>query len=204
MTKKRPASQDPCRQRIRFITGSPHKFAEVNAIIGDLEHLKIDLPEIQGIDPKPIIEAKLLSAMCDLPDPLIVEDTSLFLECLPGLPGPLIKWFLKALGRDGLWRLADKYGLYGAEARTTIGYADGIGQISYFGQICYFEGSTFGRLVAPAGRSRFGWDPIFVPNGGDGRTYAQMSQEEKNALSHRGKAARELKRFLDSRRQIGP
>jgi XTP/dITP diphosphohydrolase len=49
-------------------------------------------------------------------------------------------------------------------------------------------------VIATAGRGTggFGYDPVFVPDGGDGRTYAQMSLAEKGALSHRGKAFRAL------------
>lgn len=181
------------RMPIQFITGSQHKFQEINAIVGCLEQLKIDLPEIQGVDPKPIIEAKLERAMVDHHRELIVEDTSLFLQCLPGLPGPLIKWFMQTQGRPGLWRLVDSLGFYEAEARTTIGYTDGSSHVRYF------EGSTYGTIVAPRGDSSFGWDPLFVPEEGDGRTYAEMTEAEKNAISHRGKAARAFKAFLDGR-----
>ena len=181
------------RMPIQFITGSKHKFSEINAIVGGLEQLDIDLPEIQGVDPEPIIEAKLQQAMIDHHGELIVEDTSLFMECLNGLPGPLIKWFMVKLGRQGLWQLADKSGLYEAEARTTIGYTDGTSRVRYF------VGSTSGVIVPPTGASNFGWDPVFRPDEGDGRTYAEMTQAEKNAVSHRGKAARALKAFLDGR-----
>jgi XTP/dITP diphosphohydrolase len=44
----------------------------------------------------------------------------------------------------------------------------------------------------PRGTSGFGYDPVFVPDGGDGRTFAQMSAEEKHACSHRGRALRTL------------
>jgi XTP/dITP diphosphohydrolase len=42
------------------------------------------------------------------------------------------------------------------------------------------------------GRGGFGYDPVFIPDGGDGRTYAEMTLAEKSALSHRGKAFRAL------------
>jgi XTP/dITP diphosphohydrolase len=42
------------------------------------------------------------------------------------------------------------------------------------------------------GSGGFGYDPVFIPDGGDGRTYAEMSLAEKSALSHRGKAFRAL------------
>ena len=55
------------------------------------------------------------------------------------------------------------------------------------------EGIVRGRIaVAPLGLRGFGYDPVFIPDEGDGRTFAEMSEPEKHALSHRGRALREL------------
>ncbi len=55
------------------------------------------------------------------------------------------------------------------------------------------EGSVEGHIaVVPAGGGGFGYDPVFVPDDGDGRTFAQMTSEEKQAISHRGRALRSL------------
>jgi len=173
-----------------FITSSEHKFAEISAVLPELERLDMDLPEIQEIDAKAIIRAKLMEALAHRGGEFIVEDTSLYLDCLKGLPGPLIKWFMKTIGKEGLWAIADKFGVCGAEARTTIGYARS------HEEVFFFEGSRRGRIVAPRGQSNFGWDPIFQPEGSD-RTQAEMTQEEKNRISMRGEAARKFKEFLD-------
>jgi XTP/dITP diphosphohydrolase len=54
-----------------------------------------------------------------------------------------------------------------------------------------------GRVAeAPRGAGGFGYDPIMVPEDGDGRTFAEMSDGEKHVLSHRGRAFRELARHL--------
>jgi non-canonical purine NTP pyrophosphatase (RdgB/HAM1 family) len=173
-----------------FITSSQHKFDEISAVVPGLERLDMDLPEIQEIDAKLVVRAKLMEAVAHHEGEFIVEDTSLYLDCLNGLPGPLIKWFMKTIGRDGLWQIADKFGIYGAEARTTIGYACG------HEEVYFFEGVRRGRIVAPRGESNFGWDPIFEPEG-LGKTQAELTREEKNAVSMRGEAARKLKDFLD-------
>ena len=174
-----------------FITGNQHKFDEIKEIVPQIERLEMDLPEIQEIDPKAIINEKLLEARKRHEGEFIVEDTSLVMNCLNGLPGPLIKWFLKALTNKGLYELAYKYADFGAEARTTIGYADARGELHYF------EGVTRGTLVPPAGSGNFGfgWDPIFRPEGSK-KTHAEMTREEKNAVSQRGKAARLLRGHL--------
>jgi XTP/dITP diphosphohydrolase len=56
-------------------------------------------------------------------------------------------------------------------------------------------------LIAPAraGEGGFGYDPVFVPNDGDGRTFAEMTAEEKHVLSHRGRAFRGLVKALGRR-----
>lgn len=78
---------------IHFITSSANKFKEIQTLVPNLERVEIDLPEIQEIDAQKIIEAKLDAAFEHHAGPFIVEDTSLYLDCMNGLPGPLIKWF---------------------------------------------------------------------------------------------------------------
>lgn len=172
-----------------FITGSADKFAEARAILGDVEQLHEDLPEIQEIDAKKIIAAKLHSAMALREGEFIVEDTSLYFDCLCGLPGPLIKWFLRALGNDGMWHMVEKMGNAKAEARTFIGYADKEGGMHFF------DGSVKGSVVAPRGDGDFGWGPIFQPNGHE-KTFGEMTREEKNEMSMRRIAFQKLKEFL--------
>lgn len=171
-----------------FITGNKNKFDEVRAILSNVEQLDIDLPEIQDRDAKNIIRAKLGEAFNYQERELMVEDTSLYLDCLNGLPGPLIKWFLDTMGNEGLTNLAEKLGNDKAEAKTVIGYAKNREEI-YF-----FEGSVMGKIVAPTGKSNFGWDPIFQPNGCD-KTFAEMTGEEKNKVSMRKIAVEKLKEF---------
>jgi non-canonical purine NTP pyrophosphatase (RdgB/HAM1 family) len=118
---------------------------------------------------------------------LIVEDTSLYIEDLKSLPGPLIKWFLKTLGEEGIFNLLKDN--YKAEAKTIIGYAKNKDDI-YF-----FEGSIKGSIVSPRGSNGFGWDKIFQPDGYD-KTFAEMTKEEKSEISMRSIATLKLKEFL--------
>ncbi|MCX6787699.1 MAG: non-canonical purine NTP pyrophosphatase [Candidatus Kaiserbacteria bacterium] len=174
---------------IHFLTGSQNKLAEMQAILGDVEQLDIDLPEIQEIDAHKIIRAKLMEALKHKKEAFIVEDTSLYFDALSGLPGPLIKWFMKTVGNDGLFKMAEAFGNYAAEAKTIIGYTDGSGNIEFF------EGSVRGMIVAPRGETNFGWDPIFQPEGKD-KTFAELTAEEKNSVSMRRLAAEKLKAHL--------
>jgi len=92
-----------------FITGNKNKFAEVSAILPSVEQIDIDLPEVQDIDAKEIIKAKLLEALNHKQAKFIVEDTSLYFNCLNGLPGPLIKWFMKTVGNEGLFNMVKNW-----------------------------------------------------------------------------------------------
>lgn len=174
---------------IHFITGSKNKLAEMQAILGDVEQLNMDLPEIQEIDAHKIIRAKLEEALKHKKEAFMVEDTSLYFDALKGLPGPLIKWFMKTVGNEGLFKIVDAFGNYGAEAKTIIGYTDSLGNIEFF------EGSVRGKIVAPRGETNFGWDPIFQPEGKD-RTFAELTIDEKNSVSMRRLAAEKLKAHL--------
>lgn len=183
---------------IKFITGNKNKFAEVKKVLSEipLELVDIDLTEIQSLDAHEIIQHKLEQARQQLLsdhvafDGIIVEDTSLYFECLNNhLPGPLIKWFLETLKPKGLAQLVANQGNSKAYGVTLIGYVDKTGQVKFF------EGRNDGIIVSPRGDKDFGWGPIFQPVGHD-RTYGEMEREEKYATSMRGLASKQLKDFL--------
>jgi non-canonical purine NTP pyrophosphatase (RdgB/HAM1 family) len=180
--------------KIYFITNNEKKFLEIEKILPGIRQLPIELEEIQELDARKIIEHKLLEAKKqqtgNLKNTFIVEDTSLYLECMNGLPGPLIKWFLKTIGNKGLYDLSVKFRNNIVEARTMIGYYND-------GKIKYFQGIVKGTITSPRG-SGFGWDEIFIPEGYD-ETFSEMTQEEKNELSMRGQAAEKLKKYLDGK-----
>ena len=181
---------------IHMITGNPGKLKEVRAILSgtQIEQLDIDLPEIQEIDAKKVIEAKLREARKHHQGVMMVEDTSLYFDAMESkLPGPFIKWFEKALGNEGIASLAAHYGIHGATATNLIGYMDEQGNIQYF------EGSLRGSIVFPRGEAGFGWDPIFQPDGYI-KTLAQLTLEEKNQISHRRKALMKLRESLNGRK----
>jgi non-canonical purine NTP pyrophosphatase (RdgB/HAM1 family) len=178
------------KEKLYFITGNKNKFLEVKAIIPEIEQLDLDLEEIQEIDAKKIIEAKIKEALKHHKGSFIIEDTSLYLNCLNGLPGPLIKWFFYKLDNKGIYELVEKLGNNKAEAKTIIGYAKNEKDIHFF------EGSIFGEIVKPSGKSNFGWNPIFKPQGHN-KTFEEMPIEEKNKISMRKIACEKLKNYLD-------
>jgi inosine triphosphate pyrophosphatase len=174
---------------IKFITGNPGKLKEAQLILGEVEGLDIDLPEIQEIDPHKIIEAKLLEAQKHHDGEFIIEDTSLYIDELNGLPGPLSKWFLKTIGNEGISNIASNLSNQKGEAVTIIGYSGKNKEIEYF------KGSVKGDIVKTAGTG-FGWDPIFKPAGYD-KTFGEMNETEKNAISMRKIAFEKLRKHLN-------
>ena len=175
--------------KLYFITGNQSKLKEFKDIIPDIEQLDIDLPEIQEINAKTIIKDKLLRALKHAKGEIIVEDTSLHLDALNGLPGPLIKWFVPTLGTEGIVDITERFSKNKAQVKTLIGYAKNRDELHFF------EGVVEGSIVRARGPAKFYFDPIFLPNGHD-KTFAEMSLEEKNAISHRSQAINKLKDFL--------
>lgn len=176
-----------------FATGNKNKFSEVKSMLGniELEMLEIYLPEIQEVDLEEVVKAKLSETLKHCRGPVIVEDTGLYLECLSGLPGPLIKWFEERMGLQGIYDMCKKLGEDAAVARTIIGYAESQNKIFFF------EGKIKGKIVPPRKGKGFGWDAIFIPEGHD-KAFSEMSSEEKNSVSMRWKALSALKEFLES------
>ncbi len=174
---------------LTFITSNKYKFAEVKKLLPGLRQSTISLTEIQELDPHKIIRHKLQEALKYHPGPFIVEDTSLYLDCLNGLPGPLGKWFEEKLGFDGLYNLVTKLGNSKAVCSTIIGFAKNKDDMHFF------EGTVRGNIVSPKGESTFGFNSVFQPVGSK-KTFGQMSKVEKNKISMRGIAVELLKEYL--------
>lgn len=176
--------------KITFLTGNKDKFKEAKEIIPYLEQSDIDLIEIQSIDSKEVILHKLDEAKKHIKGNLIVEDTSLSLEGMNGLPGTLIKLFLKTIKNEGLVKITESFGNDKATAKVVIGYADEKGECKFF------EGLIEGKVVRPRGNNGFGWDEIFEPKGWR-KTFAEMTTEEKNKISMRKLAFQKLKDWIE-------
>lgn len=178
--------------KIYFVTGNKDKFKEASLVIPELIQVDIDLPEIQSLDPKEIIQNKLQEAQKQLDGIVVVEDQYLDIKCLHGLPGSFIKWFLKTLGVEGIADLVHKYDNHNVIASVILGYSDADKNTHFF------EGSISGKIVFPRGDQGFGWDSIFEIES-LGKTFAEISLEEKNKISMRKQAFEKLKEFLNSK-----
>ncbi|MCJ1285483.1 nucleoside triphosphate pyrophosphohydrolase ham1 [Xylographa opegraphella] len=176
---------------INFITGNRNKLAEVRAILGatvELHSASLDLVEIQGTVEE-ISMDKCRRAAAAVNGPVLVEDTCLCFNALKELPGPYIKWFLQALGHEGLNNLLVAYEDKSAQAVCTFAYCEGPGHDPLL-----FQGRTDGKIVPARGPTHFGWDPIFEY---EGKTYAEMDMAEKNKISHRFLALEKLRKWLE-------
>lgn len=200
--------------RLVLASANPHKVTEVAAILGDrfrLEPRPGWVPDVVEDADTLIGNARLkASAIARAVDgPAVADDTGLEVDALGGRPGVRSARYAgeAAVAEDNITKLLDELRSMGATApedrrarfRTVamVVWPDG--------REVHAEGVVEGVIsMERAGSSGFGYDPVFVPDGSDGRTFAQMTGAEKDAISHRGRAFRELARLLSGGRADAP
>jgi len=179
-----------------FITGSKYKFAQVKDILAPeikIEQLEIDLDEIQEIDSHKVLEHKLKAAQARHKGEFLVEDTSLYIDAFGQLPGPLIKWFIKGWGLEGIYNATQKLGKTSAKGKCIFAYSKGE-------ETKFFEGEMLGDIAKPGESDGFGWNPIFKPKGFD-KVLSEMTHEEKIEIGMRKKALAKFKEYYLSKRK---
>ncbi|TFG32611.1 XTP/dITP diphosphatase [Candidatus Thorarchaeota archaeon] len=123
---------------------------------------------------------------------VVVDDTGFFVSALNDFPGSYAAYVLKSIGYQGILKLLEDVENRFARFETAVAFCDGI-------KVKSFRGVMQGQISKyPSGKSGFGYDPIFVPNG-VAKTYADLELPEKIAISHRTKAFRA---FLEWRTRI--
>lgn len=177
---------------VTFITSSKDK-ADYLAKFLDfpVDHIKLDLDEIQSLNLKEIVEHKVRQAYEKVGKPVIVEDVSLEFEALGGLPGPFIKFFVEEVPFTTICAMVNGQ-TRKATARCVMGYYDGQ-------NLELFEGSLTGEIPeVPAGENGYGWDKIFIPEGYS--VTRDMLDEEDNQKTYlQIKPFAKLKTFLQSK-----
>lgn len=191
-------------KEIIFATNNAHKLSEVQAVLGDrfrlvtlaecgiTEEIPEDAPTLEG---NALQKARYVhertGADC------FADDTGLEVDALDGAPGVHSARYatdghdFAANNRLLLRNLAGSADR-SAHFRTVIA-------LILDGREYLFEGRVDGRIAeSEAGCGGFGYDPLFVPEGFD-KTFAEMGADEKNAISHRGRAVRRLVEFLQSK-----
>ena len=126
--------------------------------------------------------------------PVLVEDAGLYVESLDGFPGPYSAYAFKTIGLAGILALLRIPGS-GRAARfvSSLAYCEPRGEPELF------EGAVRGQITTkPRGRKGFGFDPIFVPEGGS-KTFGELTLEEKCNVSHRADSMRKFAKWYLSR-----
>lgn len=229
---------------LKFVTTNPGKIHEAREYLGDeaVEQFDFDYTEVQGEDLGTIAAHGAREAYRAVNEPVIVDDSGLFVDAFEGFPGPYSSYVEDRLGIERVWRLTEPEDDHAGAFETVIAYCDGDGfeatpdpdgvdrgdrrqkagstadgdvidSTDRRGQdiaaadrdaattddqvasgaipVKLFRGRVPGTIVAPRGEGGFGFDPIFEH---DGTTFAEMDTEQKNAVSHRGRA---LAKFAD-------
>jgi len=192
--------------KIIFATNNAHKLSEVQAVLGD--GYELVTPRQCGIDEEIPETAETLEGNARQKARYLFErtgldcfadDTGLEVEALNGAPGVHSARYatdghdFAANNRLLLKNLAGEENRR-ARFRTVICLIEQ-------GKEHLFEGIVEGRIIDhESGEEGFGYDPLFVPDGFD-RTFAEMTAEEKNAVSHRGRAVRKLVAYLHAKQQ---
>lgn len=178
--------------KITFITGNQDKADYLAKYLSyPVDHIKLDIEEIQSLDLKEIVEDKVNKAYEKIHKPVIVEDVSLEFEALGGLPGPFIRYFVDYVPFDTICTMVDGLSRK-ATARCVFGYFDGQ-------DLELFEGSLDGEIAkVPSGENGFGWDKIFIPQGYS-VTRASLGEEDGQKSYMLIKPFAKLKEYLESR-----
>lgn len=212
---------------LHYVTTNQGKVREAGEYLDAVEALDLDYPEIQADDLETVAAAGARVAYRSVEEPVIVDDSGLFIEAFDGFPGPYSAYVEDTLGVAAVGRLARAEGATRAHFRCVLAYCDGEGfeatpapvdrgdrrgQDLAVGDrgsattdetiagsdlpVKLFVGSVAGTIVEPRGEGGFGYDPIFEH---DGRTFAELSAAEKNALSHRGRALGKFAEWFQDR-----
>jgi XTP/dITP diphosphohydrolase len=193
----------PGRLTLVAATANPDKLSEIEVILsagGAVELLPRPpgVPEVDETGDTLEENARLKAAAIARASgrPAVADDTGIEVEALGGAPGVYAARYAGESATyadnvrkllDSLAALPDRGGARRARFRTVamVRFPDG--------REIWREGTVEGTIaLEPRGDAGFGYDPVFVPDEGDGRSFAEMSPHEKHAVSHRGRAFRAL------------
>lgn len=188
--------------RLCFASNNDHKLAEIRPLLPQVQLLSLadigcheELPETQ-----PTLAGNARQKAQYVWDhygvACFADDTGLEVPALAGAPGVYSARYAgpQRSAPDNVAKLLHELATNPhREARFRTVVALVLGDTDEH----HFSGEVAGTIgAAPIGRGGFGYDPVFVPTEGDGRTFAEMSTDEKNLLSHRARAVAGLVAFL--------
>lgn len=178
-----------------FATGNINKYKEARSILSSygiaVGMLKLKGDEIQSDSLQEIAENSAKYAYGKSRLPIFVEDAGLFVDALSGFPGPYAAYVYKTIHNSGIVKLMENVADRKATFRSVISFCgedNPAKPVSFMGES---KGIITTAERRAEGKSGFGFDPIFQPDGSSG-TFAEMSIAEKNGYSHRANAIRKF------------
>ncbi len=196
------------QKTLRFVTGNPHKYKEVKAVIQknfpnfEVLQSNVKLLEIQADSLEEVALFKVNSVKNLVKIPYFIEDAGFFVDDVcKGFPGVYSSYVMKTIGYYGILKILDDSTTRKAHFESVIAYLDEDENVHLF------KGINYGKVSIEArGNSGFGFDPIFISDETPGKTFAELNLEEKNQISHRrrslDKLVEFLKKFDDSQKKI--
>jgi XTP/dITP diphosphohydrolase len=184
-------------------TRNDHKLRELSELLPGVEldplPPEVELPPEEGLTFSENALGKARAAHAETGRPAIADDSGIEAHGLGGRPGVRSARYAgeDATDEENLAKLLEEVG---AQDDRRVAYVAVIALVDEGGNESIFEGRCEGTLARdPRGTGGFGYDPAFIPDDtapDDDRTMAELSPDEKNAISHRGRAARELATHL--------
>lgn len=186
-------------QTIYFATKNRNKYREAARIVSpygiELKYLSLEKEEIQADNLADIASHAAVQAANATSHTVVAEDAGFFVEALKGFPGPYSSYVFRTLGLSGILKLMRTMNDRRAYFSATLAYCKpGL-------KPTHFNGKVSGAVSSKAkGSQGFGFDPIFIPTKGQGLTFAEMTTDEKNSLSHRARAFTKFARWFSGKR----
>lgn len=178
---------------IAFVTTNEGKFREVAAMLADagvkLVHEDRSYPEVQADRLEKVVRFAATVLDDQIRGDYLIDDSGFSVDHLGGFPGVYSSYVYKRLGCAGILKLLEGVRPRGAAFETVFLLRRG-------GAHEVFHGECRGTVAErERGKGGFGFDPIFIPEGGT-KTLGEMTLSEKNAVSHRARAVAGLLAYL--------
>ncbi len=193
--------------RLVVASANPDKVREIVAVLSEALDVELvprptDVPEVVEDGETLLANARLKAhaLMQATGTAAVADDTGLEVDALGGAPGVFAARYAgeDATYADNVAKLLRELGALGDDGGERTARFKTVALVAFpDGSELWAEGVVEGTIATtPRGDQGFGYDPVFVPDGSGGRTFAEMRAGEKDAVSHRGRAFRALARML--------
>jgi XTP/dITP diphosphohydrolase len=186
---------DMNKKIISFASSNTEKISEVKKLLGEMGievwPIETELFELRSEDQDKVAVGKAKTAYSIIKKSVIAEDTGVYFEAYTNFPGTFPSYMFKALGYGGLLKLLEGKNRK-AHFKTIVAFYDG-------DELKTFVGICKGKIAEKPDSLQFlnpklPYEAIFIPDGSD-KLLSRYSKEEKNLISHRGKAIRAFGRW---------